>query len=187
MADTGDIVPLNEEQLRKLALLLRNQEEPLMSQVVKSQAERVKYINSVNESYKGAVSLLDDSSRMVKAAAAAAEEEGGGAKADIARDAFDFVLHGLNFSMSSIRNCCLRVDCIGRIRGHYDSVASRLAELRPDDVPGARQLAEEMKKVKDAMKAYCNSTRSASSRALSKAYSMVMKQEGVKFPDLIER
>lgn len=182
MADTGDIVALNEEQLKKLALLLRNQEEPLMSQVVKSEVERVKYIKIVNDSYKGTISLLDDSSEMNTKYGAE-----GGAKADIAQDAFDFILHGLNFSMSSIRNCCLRVDCIDKIREHYGSVVSKLAELDPDDVPGVQQLAEEMKKVKDAMKEYCNNTRSASSRALSKAYSMAMKQEGIKFPQLIEK
>ncbi|KAF7012960.1 hypothetical protein CFC21_027098, partial [Triticum aestivum] len=52
---------MESSQLKKLALLLRNKEEPLMSRVAKSENERVKFLKNVNGAYDKAVSLLDDS------------------------------------------------------------------------------------------------------------------------------
>ncbi|EEE60721.1 hypothetical protein OsJ_14231 [Oryza sativa Japonica Group] len=157
MGDGGDLVMLMEvSQLKKLALLLRNNEEAQITQAVKSQNERVKYLHSVNHAYNHAVDLLDDGSAT--------------------RD-----------NMQNVRNCCLRVDCIGKIRAHYDSLVADLAGLHADDVANLRRLAKDTAMFKECMFEHCNRLRSGSARAMSKAFSMMLKQEGIKFPDLVKR
>lgn len=188
MGDGGDLVMLMEvSQLKKLALLLRNNEEAQITQAVKSQNERVKYLHSVNHAYNHAVDLLDDGSATRDKYAAAAAGGGGEAKASIAEDVLEYVKYGLNISMQNVRNCCLRVDCIGKIRAHYDSLVADLAGLHADDVANLRRLAKDTAMFKECMFEHCNKLRSGSARAMSKAFSMMLKQEGIKFPDLVKR
>ncbi|WJX46634.1 hypothetical protein P8452_33414 [Trifolium repens] len=89
--------------------------------------------------------------------------------------------------MQSIRNCSLRVTCIDKIKTHFNSLVTELQELDPKNVSKKGLLAKEVSKYKQCMWEYTNKCKSGSSRALSKAYSMVLKQEGIKFPDLVKK
>lgn len=181
--DTGDLVLLTDRaDLRRLALLVRNNEEKLMSEVVKSEYERANYLKSVNDSHDKAMSLLDDSAAMHDLYAAQ-----GGDKATIAEDVLSYVKMGINSSLQNIRNCCLRVTCIDKIRAHYGALATELADISPQNLPNLRRMAKDTAKFKECMWEYCNKYRSASARATSKAFSLVLKQEGITFPDLVGR
>lgn len=88
--------------------------------------------------------------------------------------------------MQNVRNCALRASCVHKIRAQYDALARDFASLHPENVANVRRMAKDMALFKDTMWEYCNKQRSGSARALSKAYSMWLKQEGIKFPDLEE-
>lgn len=183
MAAGGDLTVLMESsQLKKLALLLRNKEEPLMSRVAKSENERVKFLKNVNDAHDKAVSLLDDSAAMKEKYAGE-----GGDKASIAADVVDYVKHGLNMAMKNVRDCSLRLSCVDKMRAHNDSLATEVAELNLEDAPSVERLAEDTAKLNKCMLEYLRKYRSPSARASSKMYSMVLKQEGVKFPDLVSK
>ncbi|SPT15544.1 unnamed protein product [Triticum aestivum] len=173
---------MESSQLKKLALLLRNKEEPLMSRVAKSENERVKFLKNVNGAYDKAVSLLDDSAAMKEKYAGE-----GGHKAGIAAEVADYVKHCLNMAMQNVRDCSLRVRCVDKMRAHYESLATEVAELDLEDAPSVERLAVDTAKLNKCMLEYLRKYRSPSARASSKLYSMVLKQEGVKFPDLVSR
>lgn len=175
----SDLVMLTEKvQLQRLALLLRNNEEPLMARVIKSEQERVQYLKTVNDSYNHSMKLLDDCTALKDT-----HERSGGAMSLIARDVHDYVTYGLNMCMQNVRNCCMRVHAIGKLRAHYDTLAKGLAH------PGADvgSLAAEASEYKASMLEYCHKHRSASARANSSAYSRVLMLEGVDFPELLRR
>lgn len=162
----------DKAQLKKLPLLLRNNEEAMVNQVTKSQIAQVMYLKSVNDAYDMAVSLLDDSTAMNDRYAR------GDKKRYVAEDILSYIKIGLNMSMQNVRSCYVRVSCLGKMRTHYDSLAVHL-----DDAP-TREVAA---RFKECMWEYCRKYRSGSARALSKLYSMRLKQEQIKFSDLVRR
>jgi hypothetical protein len=177
MASDNDVVMLLENaQLSKLAKLLLNQEEPLMGRI-KSEPERVKYLKECNGAYDKVVSLLQDGENFNK------KFEGD----DIAKEIQDYIKYGINMSLQSIRNCSLRVTCIDKIKTHFSSLVTELQDLDPKNVSKKGILAEKVFECKQCMWEYTNKCKSGSARALSKAYSMVIKQEGIKFPDLVKK
>jgi hypothetical protein len=66
-------------------------------------------------------------------------------------------------------------------------LVTELQDLDPKNVSKKGILAEEVSKYKQCMWEYTNKCKSGSARALSKAYSMAIKQEGIKFPDLVKK
>lgn len=182
MANGMDLVMLVDKgQLGTLALLLRNLEEDVVTQAATSEHERAAYLKNVNDSHDGVMNLLQLSTAMNDKYAVE-----GGHKAGIAADVLDYIKYGLNMSMQNIRDCSLRATSVGKIREHFDSVATQLAEIDPAaDLPRVEQLAEDMANFKNSMWEYCNRYRSGSARALSKVYSMVLREEGITFPDLM--
>ncbi|WJX46646.1 hypothetical protein P8452_33425 [Trifolium repens] len=178
--DDDVVMLLENAQLSKLAKLLLNQEEPLMERI-KSGPERVKYMKECNGAYDKVISLLQDGENFNK------EFEGDDKKADIAKEIHHYIKYGINMSLQSIRNCSLRVTCIDKIKTHFNSLVTELQELDPESVSKHRLLAKEVSMYKQCMWEYTNKCKSGSARALSKAYSMVLKQEGIKFPDLVKK
>ncbi|XP_058727806.1 uncharacterized protein LOC131599488 [Vicia villosa] len=180
LRDDDVVMLLENAQLSKLAALLLHQEERLMEKI-KSEPERVKYLKECNGAHDKVVSLLQECENFNK------KFEGDEKKADIAKETLDYIKYGINMSMQAIRNCSLRVTCIDKIKTHFDSLVSELAELDPENISKKRLLAKEVSMYKQCMWEYTNKCKSGSARALSKAYSMVIKQEGIKFPDLVEK
>jgi hypothetical protein len=175
LSDNDVVMLLDNAQLSKLAKLLLNQEEPLMGRI-KSEPERVKYLKECNGAYDKVVSLLQDGENFNK------KFEGD----DIAKEIQDYIKYGINMSLQSIRNCSLRVTCIDKIKTHFNSLVTELEEVGPD-LSKKRLLAKEVSMYKQCMWEYTNKCKSGSARALSKAYSMAIKQEGIKFPDLVKK
>lgn len=170
---TSNLAMLTEKsQLERLALLLRNNEEALMRRVMKSEQERVEYIGTVTNAYRLSVALLQDCTAL--------REESTPEAAQVARDVHDYVIYGLNLCMQNVRNCCMRVDVLGKLRAHYDALAQGLAD-DPDAV------AAEAAEFKASMREYCYSHRSAAARARSREYSNVLRLEGVDLPELLRR
>jgi hypothetical protein len=180
LSDNDVVMLLDNAQLSKLAKLLLNQEEPLMERI-KSQPERVKYLKECNGAYDKVVSLLQDGENFNK------KFEGDVNKADIAKEIHDYIKYGINMSLQWIRNCSLRVTCIDKIKTHFSSLVTELQDLDPKNVSKKGILAEKVFECKQCMWEYTNKLKSGSSRALSKAYSMAIKQEGIKFPDLVKK
>ncbi|CAL4994432.1 unnamed protein product [Urochloa decumbens] len=145
-------------QLQRLALLLRNNEQVLMRRVVMTEPERVQYLQTVNDAYR------DSMSRSL-----------------IARDVHDYVIYGINMCLQNVRNCCMRLDAISKLRTHYDALAD--ATATDDDLT---TLAAEAADYKASMWEYCHKFRSASARAHSKAYSDVLKIQGIELPNLLK-
>jgi hypothetical protein len=114
LSDNDVVMLLDTAQLRKLAQLLLHQEEPLMERI-KSEPERVKYLNECNEAYNKVDSLLKDGENFNK------KFEGDVNKADIAKEIHDYIKYGINMSLQWIRNCSLRVTCIDKIKTHFSS------------------------------------------------------------------
>uniref|UniRef100_A0A0D9W3D4 Uncharacterized protein n=1 Tax=Leersia perrieri TaxID=77586 RepID=A0A0D9W3D4_9ORYZ len=180
------VVLMDDAQLMRLAILLRNKEEAIGRQMkFKSPEHLAEYLDCVNGAYDHAVSLLRDSSHATSDAHRAAADDDDTRRV-IADDLSDYIKWGLNYGMQNIRNCSHRLDCISKIRAHYDSVVAELSG-RSLGERRLRELAEEMVAFKESMSQHCKNLRSGSSRALSKLYSMALKQENVKFPDLVNK
>lgn len=180
LRDDDVVMLLENAQLSKLAKLILHQEEPLMERI-KSEPERVKYLKECNGSHDKVVSLLHDGENFNK------RFERDEHKADIAKEIHDYIKYGINMSLQSIRNCSLRVTCIDKIKTHFNSLVTELHELHPESLSKKRLLAKEVSMYKQCMWEYTNKCKSGSARALSKAYSMAIKQEGIKFPDLVKK
>lgn len=166
----------DKSQLERLALLLRNNEEALMRRVMRSEQERVEYIRTVTDAYRLSVALLQDCTALMEESKSRPEA----AAQVVARDVHDYVIYGLNLCMQNVRNCCMRVDVLGKLRAHYDALAQGLA-----DDPAA--VAAEAAEFKASMWEYCYSHRSAAARARSRDYSNVLRLEGVDLPELLRR
>lgn len=181
----NNLVMLTERaQLQRLALVLRNTEEPLMRQVIKSEQERVQYLNTVNDAYNQTRRLLDDCTALRDTHERSSQSESHALRLQVARDVHDYVIYGLNLCMQNVRNCCMRVDAIAKLRAHYDALADGLAEDAAGDL---ESLAAEASQYRASMWEYCHSHRSASARAHSRAYSRVLLLEGIDFAELTRR
>lgn len=181
-SEANDVVMLEDPQLRKLAKLLLRQEEPHMT-LIKSEPEREKYLKQCNDAHDNVISLLDSNNEFHDNYAKAGNKD----KADIAKEIHEYIKYGINMSMQCVRNCCLRVSCVEKINTHFTSLAAELEKLDPHNVTNMRRLAKDVSLYKDCMWEYTNKCRSGSARAISKAYSLVLKQEGIKFPELVDR
>lgn len=152
---------------------------------MKSEDERAKYIKSVNDAYESSIRLLDKNKEMGAMDAAVGGED----KTSEHRHGHHQLRRVLPQLLlaENVLNCALQVSCIcSKIRAHYNALASDLANLHLENVTNVQRMAKDMALYKNSMWEYCNKQRSAS-RAFSKAYSMRIKQEGIKFPDLINR
>ncbi|CAN6362546.1 unnamed protein product [Urochloa humidicola] len=175
----NNLVMLTENaQLQRLALLLRNNEQDLMRRVVMTEPERVQYLQTVNDAYRDSMRLLDDSTSFRDSFS------GSSSRSLIARDVTDYVIYGINMCLQNVRNCCMRLDAIAKLRSHYDALAYALAAAATDE--DLTTLAAEAADYRDSMWEYCHKFRSASARAHSKAYSDVLKLQGIELPDLLK-
>ncbi|CAL4994426.1 unnamed protein product [Urochloa decumbens] len=127
-------------QLQRLALLLRNNEQVIMRRVVTTEPERVQYLQTVNDAFRDSMRLVDDSTAFKDS-----QSVSGGSRSIVARDVHDYVIYGINMCLQNVRNSCMRLDAIAKLR-----------------------------------------FRSASARAHSKAYSDVLKLQGIELPDLLK-
>ncbi|CAL4985352.1 unnamed protein product [Urochloa decumbens] len=166
-------------QLQRLALLLRNNEQVLMRRVVMTERERVQYLQTVNDAYRDSMRLVDDSTAFKDS-----QSVSGGSRSIIARDVHDYVIYGINMCLQNVRNSCMRHDAIAKLRSHYDALTEALAAATTDE--DLSTLAAEAADYKDSMWEYCHRFRSASARARSKAYSDVLKLQGIELPDLLK-
>ncbi|CAO2141159.1 unnamed protein product [Urochloa humidicola] len=166
------------DQLQRLALLLRNNEEHIMRRVVMTEPERVQYLQTVNNAYRDSMRLMDDSTAFKDSFS------GDGSRSLIARDVHDYVIYGINMCLQNVRNCCMRLDAITKLRSHYDALTDALTTAT--DADDLSTLAMEASDYKDSMWEYCHKFRSASARAHSKAYSDVLKLQGIELPDLLK-
>ncbi|KAK9681813.1 hypothetical protein RND81_10G029700 [Saponaria officinalis] len=181
-SEKGDLVMLEDpKKLRKLASIILNQEEALMTWV-DSEPERVKYLENCNDSYDGVIKLLEGSQELVEK-----HKESNEDIVKIVEDIQHYIHYGMNMSMQCIRNCALRVTSIKKIQAHFADLVKVVGELPPDDVAATRRLAEEVTMFKDYMWKYTNSCFNATSRAKSQAYSALIKQENLTFEKLVTK
>ncbi|WOG95427.1 hypothetical protein DCAR_0414746 [Daucus carota subsp. sativus] len=179
----GDLYMLMEdEQLRRLALLLRNQEEPL-SRSINSEPDRIKFLRECNDAYDTVITLLENSIQLRNKHEASRAEHG--KKADIAKDMQDYVKYGLNLGMQCIQNCGMRVTIVEKMKTHFDELATELNTTDSRDMKDFASLAEEVGFYKNSMWEYVTKLRSPSARAQSKAYSDVLRLQGIDFGTLV--
>ncbi|KAL9236753.1 hypothetical protein vseg_011387 [Gypsophila vaccaria] len=168
-------------KLRKLAKLILHQEEALQVWM-KSEPERMAYLDNCNNSYDGVTKLIDDTENLMGNHKGSNEET-----RKIVKDIRHYIHYGINMNLQCIRNCSLRVTCVNKIGAHFADLVKVVEELKPGDVAAARRLAEEVTLYKEYMWEYSNSCRNASARGLSKIFSRIIKQEGISFEDLVKR
>ncbi|KAK9681861.1 hypothetical protein RND81_10G032600 [Saponaria officinalis] len=182
--DDGDLVMLEDPiKLRKLASLLLNQEEAL-NESITTEDERNKYLDNCNASYDGMIKLLNDRDDLTQKYKDSTTSED---VKKIVETIHHYITYCLNMSMQCIRNCTLRVTCVNKIQEHFVDLSKAVEELQPDDLAAAGRLAEEVTAYKNFMWEYTTSCRSATSRAVSEAYSLVISQEGITFQELVDR
>ncbi|KNA15572.1 hypothetical protein SOVF_097140 [Spinacia oleracea] len=174
----------DDKQLRKLAKLLRNQEEPL-SFSINSEPDRAKFLEECNDAYDIVIILLQNSTdlRNKHEAARASNSK----KADIATDIQDYVKYGINLGLQCIQNCGMRVTVVEKLKTHFDDLSTELNMADSRDMNDFESLAEEVSYHKNSMWEYTTNMRSKTSRAQSKAYSDVLKLQGIEFPSLVDR
>lgn len=170
-----------KSQLMKLAKLLKNKEEELVPQL-RSEAARSAYSKSITHAYDRAKNLLDLSTKMHDMYA-----EEGGDKAKIAVEILGYITDGLNMSLQNVPNSSLRASYLEKLTAHYDSLVVDLAGLNLEEATNVERLSSETAMFRESMREYSNKYRSGSARALSKAYSKGLLQEGTKFPELVRR
>ncbi|XP_021749356.1 uncharacterized protein LOC110715085 [Chenopodium quinoa] len=175
---------MEDKQLRKLAKVLRNQEEPL-SQSIKSEPDRAKYLEECNNAYDIVVTLLQTSTDLRDKHEATRDTDK--VKANIATDIQDYVKYGVNMGLQCIQNCGMRVTVVESLKTHFDDMATELNTVDSRGVNDIEGFAEEVSYYKTSMFEYVTNLRSGTSRAHSKAYSDALKLEGIEFPNLVSR
>lgn len=179
----GDLFMLMDDQhLRTLAVLLRNQEQPL-SLSINSEPDRAKFLKECNDAYNVVITLLENSIDLRNKHEAARANHSN--KADIATDIQEYVKYGINLGMQCVQNCGMRVSVVEKIKAHFDDLAAELNMSESRDMNDIKSLAEEVSYYKNSMWEYTTNLRSPSSRAQSKAYSDVLKLQGIEFPTLV--
>lgn len=169
-----------KSQLMKLAKLVKNNEEQMVTRL-KSEAARKAYLKSITDAYDKAKNLLDLCNSMNDMYA----QDEGGDKVKTAAEILEYITNGVNMCLQNVPNSSLRASCIDKLRAHYDSLVMELERLQ--EASGVERLTSETAMFKESMLEYCNKYRSGSARALSKVYSEVLIQEGTKFPELVRR
>ncbi|KAH9623848.1 hypothetical protein KSS87_008740 [Heliosperma pusillum] len=176
----NDVLILEEHsQLRKLAILLRNREEPLML-AIGTEVERIEYLTIMNEAYNNMVSLLSE-------AQALAQAQTHPAKAEVSKEIEKYIIYAANWTMQCIRNCCMRVTCIEKIKAHFDSMVKELAELNGDNKDEIEDLLTFVKMYTHRMWEYGNTSRSTIARAQSQAFSQGLIMEDITMEELVTR
>ena len=175
-----DMVMLEDNgKLKKLALLLYNNEVQLMTTIT-SEPERAKYLKQCHEAYQSVLSLLDEANEMH-------EQQENEVKKSIAKDVLGYIKYGLNMSMQNIRNLSMRVDCVNKLQGHYSTLVEQLSRLDTTNVTNVRRLAKDATDSKVLMWEYTTKCQSWVGRKASQTFSQTLKQEGIKFPELVNR
>ncbi|CAO2823554.1 unnamed protein product [Amaranthus hypochondriacus] len=183
--DTDLYMLMDDKQLRKLATLLRNQEEPLMMSI-KSEPDRIKFLTECNDVYDITVKIIDISAELRKKHETSRSVDS--LKADIAVNLQEYVKYGVNMSMQCIRNCGMRLLAVEKLKAHFNDLADELNKVDSRiDSDGIQSLAQEVGFYKQAMLEYANNFQSGSARAHSREYSMALKLEGIQFPNLVDR
>ncbi|XP_017248551.2 uncharacterized protein LOC108219559 [Daucus carota subsp. sativus] len=182
VVERGPYQFLNKEDKWKLALLLRNQEEPL-SLSINSEPDRNKFLQECNDAYDTVIALLDDCIQLGKKHDAWRGRHSH--KAHIAKDMLDYVKYGLNLGMQCVQNCGMRWTIVEKMKTHFDKLVAELNVTESRDRKDFASLAEEVAFYKTSMWEYATKLRSPEARAQSKAYSDVLKLEGVQFPSLV--
>ncbi|XP_074308997.1 uncharacterized protein LOC141643654 [Silene latifolia] len=176
----NDVMILEEHrQLRMLARLLRNREEPRMVEMG-SAIDRINYLNSMNDAHDNMVSLLSEAETLAQAQAHPA-------KAQVSKEIEKYIIYGANWTMQCIRNCCMRVTCIEKIKAHFDSMVKELEELDGDNKDEVEDLLNLVKAYTHRMWEYGNTSRSTLARARSRAFSEALKMEEITMEDLVLR
>ncbi|KNA11605.1 hypothetical protein SOVF_133630 [Spinacia oleracea] len=176
---------MDDQQLRKLAILLRNQEEPL-SFSINSEPDRVKFLEECNDAYDIVITLLENSTDLRNKHKVEARTNYS-KKAAIAADIQDYVKYGINLGLQCIQNCGMRVSVVEKLKTHLDDIAIELNKADSRNVTDLQSLADEVLYYKNSMWEYTINLRSGTSRAHSKAYSDTLKLEGIEFPNLVAR
>ncbi|XP_074308984.1 uncharacterized protein LOC141643646 [Silene latifolia] len=166
-------------QLRMLARLLRNREEPIMVGMG-SEIDKINYLKMMNEAHDNMVSLLSE-------AEALPQSQTHPAKAELSKGIEKYIIYGANWTMQCIRNCCMRVTCIEKIKAHFDSMVKELEELNGDNKDEVEDLLTLVKMYTHRMWEYGNTSRSNIARAQSRAFSQALIMEGITMEELVNR
>ncbi|XP_056687973.1 uncharacterized protein [Spinacia oleracea] len=86
-----------------------------------------------------------------------------------------------------IQNYGMRVTVVEKLKTHFDDLSTELNTADSRDINDFESLAEEVSYHKNSMWEYTTNMRSKTSRAQSKAYSDVLKLQGIEFPTLVDR
>ncbi|XP_020251376.1 uncharacterized protein LOC109828830 [Asparagus officinalis] len=170
-------IELKKEKLHQLADIVYRKEVLAIYDIqFKSEHERSKYLYD----------CLDNKTKiedMLKSADDAKNEHlSDQVKDPIAHDLYHYSVKGVNVALQTIKNYTVRQAYLTKIKGHAEELLSVLKTLGPQDVANARALAETAAYFKDATANFFEKSQSFYS---SKTFSKLVKERGIKFPDLI--
>ncbi|KAG5525276.1 hypothetical protein RHGRI_031829 [Rhododendron griersonianum] len=151
------------KQLRKLALLIHNQEEGAISKIkFKSEPDRAKYLRDIRENYESVLGLLNDGAEVKR------KFDQDHDRSPIAREMFMYVVHSANRALQNVRNYTLRTSYLSKVSEHSKSLIKRLSELNPRDLASVEHLTEELVVSNNAALESMRKRQSPASRSFSK-------------------
>ncbi|KAA0038173.1 uncharacterized protein E6C27_scaffold270G00020 [Cucumis melo var. makuwa] len=169
---------LQGDELRKLAILVRNQEVDILGNLTfQSEQEQAKYLRNVGDNYHATLKLLDDADdikQMFK------DDE---TKSSIAHETYSYVEKAVNISLQAVRNYALRTNYLSKIGAHSKDIFEALKTLDPENVTNVARLAKEANQYNESMQQVMLNHQSPASRNFSKW----LKESGTKFEDLVTR
>ncbi|KAG5525273.1 hypothetical protein RHGRI_031826 [Rhododendron griersonianum] len=152
------------KQLRKLALLIHNQEEGAISKIkFKSEPDRAKYLRDIRENYESVLGLLNDGAEVKRKF----DQDHDDTRTPIAHEIFMYVVHFTNRMLQYVRNYTLRTSYLSKVREHSKSLIKRLSELNPRDLASVEDLTEELVVFNNAALESMRKRQSPASRSFS--------------------
>ncbi|GAV90311.1 hypothetical protein CFOL_v3_33720 [Cephalotus follicularis] len=140
------MILLNDAQLRRLASLVRKQEEENIYYIkFESENDQSSYLRECKANYTSAIEMLDAGNNLVE------EYSSDPARASIAHDIYSTIEGSLNSAYQWVRNYTLRKSYLEKIKGFSDSAMDIVKTLDPADTDFAKELAQAADDYKKAM------------------------------------
>ncbi|GAV75278.1 hypothetical protein CFOL_v3_18757 [Cephalotus follicularis] len=165
------MIILNDAQLRRLAKLIRKQEEQLIYNIkFESENDQGTYLNDCRANYNTAMEILDSGNKLVK------EFNDDTARSSIAHDIYSTIEGSLNSAFQWVRNYTLRKSYLQKIKKFSTGAIDIVKTLDPKDTAFAKDLAQAADDYKKAMWELNKKCMSARSQAVANMFDQMGKR-----------
>ncbi|GAV80376.1 hypothetical protein CFOL_v3_23837 [Cephalotus follicularis] len=174
------MILLNDAQLRRLASLVRKQEEANIFYIkFESENDQATYLRECKANYTTAMEILDAGNNLVK------EYSSDSVRESIANDIYSTIEGSLNSAFQWMRNYNLRKAYLEEIKGFSTGAIDIVKTLDPADTEFARDLAKAAADYKKAMWELNKKCMSARSEAVANMFDQM--GSGATMDTLIQR